>query len=54
VIEDLLQAQPADRNEGVFIRIIDTIIEIDRADDFIITICQLIQRFSVDRASYYR
>jgi len=50
VIEDLLQAQPADRNrKEYFIRIIDTIIEIDRADDFIITICRLIQRFSVDR-----
>jgi len=50
LIEDLLQAQPDDRNrERYYRKIIDTIIEIDRADDFIITICRLIQRFSVDR-----
>jgi len=50
LIEDLLQAQPDDRNRKKYYRkIIDTIIEIDRADDFIITICRLIQRFAVDR-----
>jgi fructose-1,6-bisphosphatase III len=50
LIEDLLQAQPDDRNrKKYYSRIIDTIISIDRADDFIITICRLIQRFSVDR-----
>jgi fructose-1,6-bisphosphatase III len=50
LIEDLLQTRPDDRNrKKYYFRIIDTIIEIDRADDFIITICLLIQRFSVDR-----
>lgn len=50
LIEDLLQAQPDDRNRKKYYqRIIDTIIEIDRADDFIIAISRLIQRFSVDQ-----
>jgi len=50
LIEDLLQGRPDERNRKKYYRqIIDTIIEIDRADDFIIAICRLIQRFSVDR-----
>lgn len=50
LIVDLLQAQPRDRKrEKYYQKIIGTIIEIDRADDFIIAICRLIQRFSVDQ-----
>jgi len=50
IIEELLHENPTDRNkEKYFEGIIQTIIRIDRAKEFIVAICKLIQRLSIDR-----
>jgi fructose-1,6-bisphosphatase III len=50
IIEELLHESPnAQNKEQYFDEIIQTIIRIDRAKEFIIAICKLIQRLSVDR-----
>ncbi len=50
IIEELLHESPNTQNkEQYFDEIIQTIIRIDRAKEFIIAICRLIQRLSVDR-----
>jgi fructose-1,6-bisphosphatase III len=50
IIEELLHESPNARNkEHYFDEIIQTIIRIDRAKEFIIAICKLIQRLSIDR-----
>jgi len=47
IIEELLHEQENEK-QGYYNRIIRTIIELDRADDFIIAISKLIQRFAID------
>lgn len=50
IIEELLHESPLENNkQGYFNRIIETIISTGRADDFIIEICNLIQRLSIDQ-----
>lgn len=50
IIEELLHEQEKEFNKHEYYnKIINTIIEIDRADEFIIALCKLIQRFAVDR-----
>jgi fructose-1,6-bisphosphatase-3 len=50
IIEELLHENPTDRNkEKYFEGIIQTIIRIDRAKEFVVAICKLIQRLSIDR-----
>ncbi len=50
IIEELLHESPnAQNKEHYFDEIIQTIIRIDRAKEFIIAICKLIQRLSIDR-----
>lgn len=50
IIEELLHESPTKRNkENYFEEIIQTIIRIDRAKEFIIAICKLIQRLAIDR-----
>ncbi len=50
IIEELLHERPDTRNkEQYFEEIIQTIIRIDRAKEFIIAICKLIQRLAIDR-----
>ncbi len=50
IIEELLHESPTKRNkEYYFEEIIQTIIRIDRAKEFIIAICKLIQRLVIDR-----
>ena len=50
IIEELLHESPLENNkQGYFNRIIETIISTGRADDFIIQICNLIQRLSIDQ-----
>jgi fructose-1,6-bisphosphatase-3 len=50
IIEELLHENPTDRNkEKYFEGIIQTIIRIERAKEFIVAICKLIQRLSIDR-----
>ena len=50
IIEELLHESPQENNkQGYFNRIIETIISTGRADDFIIQICNLIQRLSIDQ-----
>ena len=51
VIEELLHETPSasDKKYQYYNVLIDTIIETQRADDFIIAICNLIQRLAIDR-----
>nr|NQU89279.1 fructose-1,6-bisphosphatase [Bacteroidota bacterium] len=50
IIEELLHENPASRNKQKYFEgIIHTIIRIERAKEFIIAICNLIQRLSIDR-----
>ncbi|MBS4534830.1 fructose-1,6-bisphosphatase [Clostridium sp. D2Q-14] len=50
IIEELLHEEEERLNKhDYFNNIIDTIIEIDRADDFIVAIANLIQRLAIDR-----
>lgn len=50
IIEELLHEQEKIYNKhDYYNEIIHTIIKIDRADEFIIALCKLIQRFSIDR-----
>ena len=49
IIQELLHESSADPNKQGYINvIISTIIETDRADDFIIAMCNLIQRLTID------
>ena len=49
IIQELLHESSADPNKQAYINvIISTIIEICRADDFIIAMCNLIQRLTID------
>jgi fructose-1,6-bisphosphatase-3 len=50
IIEELLHESPTSQNKGrYFDGIIHTIIRIERAREFIIAICKLIQRLAIDR-----
>ncbi len=50
IIEEMLHESPTSQNKGrYFDGIIHTIIRIERAREFIIAICKLIQRLSIDR-----
>lgn len=50
IIEELLHESPTKQNkENYFEEIIQTIIRIERANEFIIAICKLIQRLAIDR-----
>jgi fructose-1,6-bisphosphatase-3 len=50
IIEELLNVNENLQNkEAYFLAIIKTIIEIDRADDFVIALSKLIQRLAIDR-----
>ena len=50
VLEELLNERYTDRNrETYFDGIVKTIIDIGKADEFIITLAKLIQRFVIDR-----
>lgn len=51
IIEELLHESPSVKDTKYFYynRIIDTIIETQRADEFIIAMCNLIQRLAIDR-----
>lgn len=50
IIEELLHEQEKEYNKHEYYnKIINTIIDIDRADEFIVALCKLIQRFAVDR-----
>ena len=48
IIDELLHAEDTTNKDHYYRRIIDTIIEIDRAEPFIIAISQLIQRLAID------
>jgi fructose-1,6-bisphosphatase-3 len=50
IIQELLHEQADDVNKSAYVSaIIDTIISTGRADDFIITICNVIQRLTIDK-----
>lgn len=50
IIQELLHEQADDVNKSAYVSaIIDTIISTGRADDFIITICNVIQRLTIDQ-----
>ena len=50
IIEELLhESESEEKKLPYFTRIIETIISTERADDFIIAICNVIQRLSIDR-----
>ena len=50
IIEELLHESPSDYDkQGYFNRIIETIISTGRADNFIIAMCTVIQRLSIDQ-----
>jgi len=50
IIEELLHESPTSHNKANYFEgIIHTIIRIDRAKEFIIAICKLIQRLAIDR-----
>lgn len=51
IIEELLHESPSvkDKKYQYYNRIIDTIIETQRADEFIVAMCNLIQRLAIDR-----
>lgn len=49
IIEELLHEMPSDRNkQGYYSQIINTIISTGQANEFIIAICNVIQRLSID------
>lgn len=49
IIEELLHERPDDYNKGAYVNVIvDTIITTGRADDFIIALCNVIQRLAID------
>ena len=50
IIQELLHERTDDQNKAAYVNvIIDTIISTQRADDFIIAICNVIQRLSIDQ-----
>lgn len=50
IIEELLHEAPSGQNkQGYYNRIIETIISIGQANEFVIAICNVIQRLSIDR-----
>lgn len=50
ILEELLNERYIDKNrEGYFDGIVKTIIEIDKAEEFIVTLAKLIQQFVIDR-----
>lgn len=50
IIEELLHERPEDANKTAYVNvIIETIISTGRADDFIIAICNVIQRLAIDQ-----
>lgn len=49
IIEELLHEVPSEKKAGYYNRVIETIISTEQADKFIIAICNVIQRLSIDR-----
>ncbi len=49
IIEELLHEVPSEKKAAYYNRVIETIISTDQADSFIIAICNVIQRLSIDR-----
>lgn len=50
IIQELLYEKPEDSDKGAYVNvIIETIISTERADDFIIAICNVIQRLAIDQ-----
>lgn len=49
IIEELLHETPSEKKQKYYTRVIETIISTDQADNFIIAICNVIQRLSIDR-----
>ena len=49
IIEELLHEVPSEKKAGYYNRVIETIISTEQADAFIIAICNVIQRLSIDR-----
>lgn len=50
IIQELLQERSEDLDKAGYVNaVIDSMIETDRADDFIITICTVIQRLAIDQ-----
>ena len=49
IIEELLHEVPSEKKAGYYNRVIETIISTEQADSFIIAICNVIQRLSIDR-----
>ena len=50
ILDELLNLESTQLNkEDYYYQIINTIVELDRSDEFIIAICQLIQRLAVDK-----
>ena len=50
IIEELLHEQPDDQDKAAYVAVIvDTIITTGRADDFIVAICNVIQRLAIDQ-----
>ncbi len=50
IIEELLHETPDDtKKQAYFRRIVETIIETGQADEFIVTLCNVIQRLSIDQ-----
>ena len=50
IIQELLHESSSEHNKQEYVnQIIDTIIEIGRADDFIVALCNVIQRLSIDQ-----
>ena len=50
IIEELLHERPDDQDKAAYVAVIvDTIITTGRADDFIVAICNVIQRLAIDQ-----
>jgi len=50
IIEELLHERPDDQDKAAYVAVIvDTIISTGRADDFIVAICNVIQRLAIDQ-----
>ena len=49
IIEELLHEVPSEKKAGYYNRVIETIISTNQADSFIIAICNVIQRLSIDQ-----
>ena len=49
IIEELLHEVPSEKKAGYYNRVTETIISTNQADSFIIAICNVIQRLSIDR-----